>query len=188
MAPGLLAPVTQLLIGLEAGAQVVLAVTARTSPAVFTVVGQADMWLLLSGGVAFLLWFSRCRHNAEVLAPGRIAYGDGMAMGAWFIPVLMWWVPRRIALDIRRAAGPGDIALINAWWIAWLANSVGFLLYALLDLNGDPNSPLVAVLDVVAAALCIAVIRRITAAQDAAVRLGTPGALASFTSSDSTYR
>ncbi|MER5635435.1 DUF4328 domain-containing protein [Kitasatospora sp. NPDC002227] len=176
VAPGVLGLVTQLLVGLEAVAQTVLTATTGTGSSIFKMVAEVDIWLFMAAGIAFLLWFSRCRHNAELLAPGRIAYPDGMAMGAWFVPGLMWWAPRRIALDIRRAAGgPGDTVLINAWWIAWLADSLGFVLYALIDPDGNPNGPLVLVLDVVAAALCVAVISRITAAQNAAAARAAAG-------------
>ncbi|MEU2078788.1 hypothetical protein [Streptomyces sp. NPDC013489] len=48
------------------------------------------------------------RANAEVLALGSHWYPVGFAIGAWAIPLAMWWLPRRIALGIHRAGGPAS--------------------------------------------------------------------------------
>jgi hypothetical protein len=68
--------------------------------------------------MVFLSWFRRCRLNAELFAPGTHKYAPGFAVGAWFIPVAMWWIPRRIALDIRWAGSPVGAAWLlklNSW-------------------------------------------------------------------------
>ncbi|MET9617203.1 DUF4328 domain-containing protein [Kitasatospora indigofera] len=73
--------------------------------------------LFAGGVVGFLGWFRRCRLNAEILSSTTHTYGRGRAPGAWFIPVLMWWAPRRAVLDIRRAGGSaGTPWLINTRW------------------------------------------------------------------------
>jgi hypothetical protein len=53
--------------------------------------------------VFFLVWLSRCRRNAEYLFGASVAPG-GWAVVVWFIPVINWWVPRQIVLDIERAS------------------------------------------------------------------------------------
>nr|WP_277347997.1 DUF4328 domain-containing protein [Streptomyces sp. HNM0574] len=85
---------------------------------------------------AWLTWFWRVRTNAEALAPGRVRYPAGMAIGAWFIPVCCWWFPKQIINDVWRASsqdldarapspfgGPQPVTgrtLTNAWWTLWV--------------------------------------------------------------------
>ena len=54
--------------------------------------------------------------TAEVLAPGTHGYSPGFAVWGWFIPVALLWIPRRVALDVRRASGPtGGSLLVEGW-------------------------------------------------------------------------
>ncbi|MER5635434.1 DUF4328 domain-containing protein [Kitasatospora sp. NPDC002227] len=170
--PGTVGVVAQVLIGVKAVVEIVAPLVTGIGREGVDVLVRADQVLSLAAALAFVVWFGCCRTNAEVFAPGRTPYGDGMAALAWFIPVFWWWGPWRIALGIRRASGGtrGDVALINAWWIAWVARMVSLPLYRLLALYGGPNPPWFSALSAVAAALCIAVISRITAAQNAAAR------------------
>ncbi|MFB7512238.1 DUF4328 domain-containing protein [Streptomyces sp. NPDC056144] len=119
--------------------------------------------------VAFLFWFYRVRCNAEVLAPGSHKYSPAFALGAWVVPLAMWWLPRRITLDIRRAGGPPvDVWLINAWWAVWLLDGpVSVLVHYLVLRHYDYGSPMDLVLSVVDVVLAIAVVRRVTADQPA---------------------
>jgi Domain of unknown function (DUF4328) len=125
--------------------------------------------------VTFLVWFRRCRYNAQALSVGPFAYTPGWAVGAWFTPVLMWWRPRRIVLDIHRAVGHDPapdttVTLINAWWATWIAHTAGALpatstAYA----DSVVLSVVSQALYLIAAVLVILVIQRITAAQSSAV-------------------
>ncbi|MFE2263143.1 DUF4328 domain-containing protein [Streptomyces griseosporeus] len=119
--------------------------------------------------ISFLVWFHRCRCNAEVLAPGTHKYGPAFAVGAWAIPLAMWWLPRRITLDIRRAGGPPvDVWLINAWWFVWLCDGPLSVAVHLLVLHQtDYHNPVDHGIGVVSSVLAIAVIRRVTAGQPA---------------------
>ncbi|WP_371476798.1 DUF4328 domain-containing protein [Kitasatospora sp. NBC_00315] len=147
---------------------VILGTADGISPAVFAATARITIPLFLSIVVMFLCWFRRCRLNAEVLAPGKHRYAVNSTVGMWFVPVVMWWAPRRIALDIRRAGGAtGGDWVINAWWAAWLAKSVGVTAYMVVDLSGDINAPPIVLVDIVASALAILMIRQVTATQDA---------------------
>ncbi|WP_306328393.1 DUF4328 domain-containing protein [Streptomyces venezuelae] len=119
--------------------------------------------------IAFLFWFHRVRCNAEVLAPGSHKYSPAFALGAWIIPLAMWWLPRRITLDIQRLGGtPRDVWLINAWWLVWLLDgplSVAFH-YLVLG-HWDYHNPVDESIDVLCAVLAIALVRRVTAGQPA---------------------
>ncbi|MEV7560897.1 DUF4328 domain-containing protein [Streptomyces sp. NPDC089795] len=129
----------------------------------FPAVLQVSCW------IAFLVWFFRVRSNAEVLAPGSHKYPVGFAIGAWAIPLAMWWLPRRIALDVRRAGGPPrDAWLINAWWFVWLLDGPFSVAFHYLVLGHfDYRNPVDQCLNILSAILAIVVVRRITAAQPA---------------------
>ncbi|MGW6392935.1 DUF4328 domain-containing protein [Streptomyces sp. NPDC055103] len=164
---------------------------ALVAQALIATSGIADIYIMSSGGknspwlqddlvplpavlqvscwIAFLIWFHRVRCNAEVLAPGTHKYSPGFAVGAWVIPLAMWWLPRRIALDIRRAGGPPlDVWLINAWWIAFLCNGpIAVAIHHLVLDHIDFHTPMNHVFALVDSVLAIAVIRRVTAGQPA---------------------
>ena len=102
-------------------------------------------------------------------------YSPGRSLRVWFTPVVMWWAPRRAVLDIWRAGGgAGTPWLINAWWSAWLAKSVGVPLYMVIDLQGNPNDPYITTVHVGASILAILVIQQVTTSQ--APKTNTPGA------------
>ncbi|MDH6144515.1 hypothetical protein P3T35_006558 [Kitasatospora sp. GP30] len=154
---------TQVLIVMHA----VLGTADGISPTFFAETARLPIPLFLGIVVVFLCWFRRCRLNAEVFAPGTHKYPAKHAVGTWFTPGVMWWAPRRITLDVWRASGAtGSPWVINAWWAAWLAKSVGVTAYMVIDLNGNPNSPATVLVDVVASALAILMIQQVTAAQN----------------------
>ncbi|GAA1973639.1 hypothetical protein GCM10009738_58900 [Kitasatospora viridis] len=158
----MLATATQSLLALY----VALATADALSPAFFHTTARFTITPFLAVVVVFLCWFRRCRRNAEVQAPGRHRYSPNSAVGLWFVPVVMWWAPRRIALDIWRASdAPGRPWAINAWWWAWLAKSVGVTAYVVIDLDGNANSPFFALVDVLASALAVLMIQQVTTAQ-----------------------
>ncbi|GJF32473.1 hypothetical protein KNE206_51730 [Kitasatospora sp. NE20-6] len=161
----------QVLIAVQTAVQLAGAVTVGTGSKLFAQFVPISMPLFVATVVVFLFWFRRCRLNAEHFAPGTHRYSAGLAVGAWFIPVAMWWIPRRMALDVLRANSPaGGAWVINAWWAAWLAKTVGGAIAVQLGSGPYGYSPYDAAVNVVAAVLAILVIRQVTAGQDAAVR------------------
>jgi hypothetical protein len=129
---------------------------------------------LIGSIAACLLWMRRSRTNADILAPGAATYSTGWVVGAWFTPLLMWWRPRRIVLDIHRASDMEvpdltGIQLINYWWAARVGYSVSVTIIVALTGSIVRVSPVITiVLEVVyvaSAVLCIAVINRVTGAQ-----------------------
>ncbi|MFC9390673.1 DUF4328 domain-containing protein [Streptomyces venezuelae] len=160
--------------------QSLIAVQALTDVYVIATGGEDSPWLAdgmvpwpgvlqVSCWIAFLFWFHRVRCNAEVLAPGRHRYRPAFALGAWIVPLAMWWVPRRITLDIQRAGGtPRDVWLINAWWSVWLLDGPLSVAFHLLVLGRwDYHSPVDEGIAVLCAVLAIALVRRVTAGQPA---------------------
>ncbi|MFJ7780779.1 DUF4328 domain-containing protein [Streptomyces yangpuensis] len=152
--------------------------------------GLVDLYVILTGGadsplvreglawigvlqvtcwITFLFWFHRVRCNAEVLAPGSHRYAPAFAVGAWIIPLAMWWLPRRITLDIRRAGGaPRDTLLINAWWFVWLCDGpLSVAVHHLVLHHTDFHTPMDHGTGLLCSILAIAVVRRVTADQPA---------------------
>lgn len=168
-----LALAAQVLIAVETVVQLGVAVTGGPRAGFFARFAPLYTVLFVATVMVFLSWFRRCRLNAELFAPGTHKYAPGFAVGAWFIPVAMWWIPRRIALDIRWAGSPvGAAWLIDAWWVAWLAKTVGGAVAAQLGSRPYGYSIYDDVVGVVAAALAIWMVRQITAEQDAKARAG----------------
>ena len=86
--------------------------------------------------IAFLFWFSRAYRNLEPLGAGTRRFGQGWAVGSWFMPIVNIWFPKQIANDIWRASDPeaprdqtstwrnaSVPGLYLAWWLAYVAMS-----------------------------------------------------------------
>jgi hypothetical protein len=88
--------------------------------------------------VMFLFWFYRARVNAESHGwPQRRS--PGLAIWAWFVPVVNFYFPFQIMVDIWRAGLPEQARsnraiLPGIWWASLLA------VFCLLSLNG-PMGP-----------------------------------------------
>ncbi|MFI6154469.1 DUF4328 domain-containing protein [Kitasatospora sp. NPDC051170] len=187
--PRPLAIAAQILVGLQSALQIVLGFAGGTRSDTFRTLTPLSVPLFIATVAVFLSWFRLCRRNAEVFAPGTQRHSQGFAVGAWFIPLIMWWMPRRIALDIWRAGGPaagtergsGGTWLVEAWWVAWLAKTIGPSAALYFLGNGfDPYSPFGQITSAVAGVLAILFIHRLTARQHA--RATEPLAAAPFPS------
>ncbi|MGW1404883.1 DUF4328 domain-containing protein [Streptomyces sp. NPDC002403] len=83
--------------------------------------------------VVFIIWFRRVRLNAEVFDPGVQPMRPGWAVGAWFIPIANWVLPRRIASGIWTASARTGTdgsrrtvpaTVMNLWWGAWVCSQI----------------------------------------------------------------
>jgi Domain of unknown function (DUF4328) len=74
-------------------------------------VGISMLAVLVCAGV-FIAWFFRAYKNLRRLGVQNLRYGDGWAIGAWFVPFLNWVRPKNIANDIWRGSEPG----VEVWW------------------------------------------------------------------------
>lgn len=66
----------------------------------------------LVSAAVFIAWFFRAYKNLRRLGVQNLRYGDGWAIGAWFIPFFNWVRPKQIANDIWRGSEHG----VDAWW------------------------------------------------------------------------
>jgi hypothetical protein len=129
--------------------------------------------------VLFLVWLARSRRNAQELSPQASLPSRGWMIGAWFIPVVNFFVPRRFVLDIGRASsaswGPKrDTTLVNLWWIAWITHALALVVAGRVA-PGSMAFLIVAEALIIAAAVLLGlVIERITAMQSAAFGATVP--------------
>lgn len=144
----------------------------------------ATIAVVLTAAVAWMVWLWAARRNAGRLSAGPFKRSQGWAVGAWLIPFANLWLPKQVVDDTwsatARYLGAPDLpsrksTLVYFWWAA-------FVVYAILDrvvgrMDGDTLDEVLRlatweqvydVCGVVAAALGVAVIWRITRLQQAA--------------------
>ncbi|MFF7279634.1 DUF4328 domain-containing protein [Streptomyces griseorubiginosus] len=119
--------------------------------------------------VLFLVWLARSRSNAQELSPGAALPSRGWTIGAWFVPVVNLFVPRRLVLDIGRASSASwerqrGTTLVNLWWAAWVAHAVVLVVAGRAAPGSMALLVLAEALMLAAAALLGLVIERVTAA------------------------
>jgi hypothetical protein len=146
------------------------------------------LWLLawLTTGVMFLTWSWRARDNAERLCTLPHRLGRGWVIGGWLVPAF----PLIVLEDVWRTSRPGvpgigharelpKAWLVRSWWyVALVSGLVGVWLAvaqrreptieALLDVASITT--ILAILQIVAAALVTAMIRQITRWQSTPTR------------------
>lgn len=146
------------------------------------VLGGSLLGALVGAGcvISFLAWFSRSYRNLRALGAAGLEYSPGVAVGWWFVPLVNFWKPFRVAVEIWRASDPTRLksdlasragmatpALLAIWWMAWLTALVLDNLVAAPDrvtYQGEVVTlPMVvaAGFDILAAALAMAVILEI---------------------------
>lgn len=97
----------------------------------------AQLGVMLALVPLFCVWVYRCAVNARRLGGGGFTQSPGWAVGWYFVPVAMLWMPFRAMSEIWRASVPGALAggpldwgdrragaLLNAWWIAWILGNI----------------------------------------------------------------
>lgn len=99
--------------------------------------GIQSVLLLIAAGV-FIAWFFQAYKNLRRLGVQNMRFGNGWAIGSWFVPILSLFRPKQIANDIWRGSERGTEvntgwksvpvpALVHWWWGLFLAQ--GLLLY-----------------------------------------------------------
>ncbi|MBD0839273.1 DUF4328 domain-containing protein [Streptomyces sp. TRM68416] len=144
----------------------------------YAAAGIAQVVAVVPTVVLFLCWFHRARVNAEVFDPYGHRKGRGWAIGGWFVPVVNLWFPRRITADIWDASAPvgspRSHGLVNAWWAVWLCSFLVGRFAARRDRDAETAQEMhdavrwmvfSDAVDIVAAALAVAVVLRVTRMQ-----------------------
>jgi hypothetical protein len=133
-------------------------------------IGMAQGLAFLATAIVFLIWFGRGMANLALWSIPR--HSRAFAIVAWFVPILNWFVPKQAANDLWRAGEP-DVRhplVLDAWWAMWvITNLISFSMFRL----GEDRTPAefretnqheiaAGATGVVAALLCIQVVRAIT--------------------------
>ncbi|MFJ3772821.1 DUF4328 domain-containing protein [Streptomyces sp. NPDC090075] len=144
-------------------------------------VSMVFLYLMTLAIVLFLVWLARSRRTAQELSPGAALPGRGWTIGAWFVPVVNLLVPRRFLLDIGRASSASwavkrDTALVNAWWVAWIAHALVLSVASRVAPESMACLVVTEALMVAAAVLMGLVIERVTALQSAELGATAPAA------------
>ncbi|WP_258314704.1 DUF4328 domain-containing protein [Streptomyces sp. Act143] len=158
---------------------------AELADRLYSTAGIVQTVALLTTAVLFLCWFHRVRVNAEVFDPYGHGKKRGWAVWGWLVPVVNLWYPRRIALDIWNASSPWSAprphGLVNTWWTFWIvsllsgrAASTAYRKAESADEIRDAVGQLMFsdAVDVVAAALAVAVVLRLNRMQYAKALAG----------------
>jgi hypothetical protein len=160
--------------------------------------------IILGAEIVWLFWQHHATENLWARGYANLRVRPGWAVGWWFVPVASLFMPCIAMLELDRRSTPDGVPrraspIVGLWWAAWLATTlvpviglfaVGFGPFrdliervdgrtTVLDLSAVAHAAapwllIMGILQVVAAALAIAVIRRIEAAQQA--MLATPTA------------
>jgi Domain of unknown function (DUF4328) len=128
---------------------------------------------LVASAVFFLRWFHRSYTNLRAVG-GEQRYGQGWAIGAWFIPILNLFRPKQIANDIWRGSDPANpvATLLGWWWAAFLVSQFADNIAGRLAFSGNTASDIRSAdlasllgesFDLIAAILAILVVRAMTA-------------------------
>ncbi|WP_020134459.1 DUF4328 domain-containing protein [Streptomyces sp. 351MFTsu5.1] len=133
------------------------------------VVSMIFLYVMTLATVLFLVWLVRSRSAAQELSPGAPVPSRGWTIGAWFIPVVNLFVPRRLVLDIGRASSPAwerkrGTTLVNLWWAAWVAHAAVLVVAGRLAPGSMAALVVAEALMLAAAVLLGLVIERVTGA------------------------
>lgn len=122
----------------------------------------AEVLLYVIASAFFIAWTWRTYANAWALGAQGQRFGNGWAIGGWFVPILAFWRPKQIVNDAWRATDADDPAtvrevvwrerpvpfVLTGWWILFLAAAM-LNYYAHLDspdtLSGDRTATAIAV-------------------------------------------
>lgn len=94
--------------------------------------------------VFFILWFRRAYFNLHQLPWHNARYTEGWAAGSWFVPIIWFWWPYQIMVDIwkgkqnalrERLGEPQSTTIVGWWWALFLVNN--FFAYIVVFTRGQ---------------------------------------------------
>jgi hypothetical protein len=145
----------------------------------FTVIGA-----IVITAVLFIIWLFRVRANAEVISDRPHRSGRPWLVFSWVVPLVNLWWPKMMVDDIWLASDPRFVNapeskrswLVRGWWLSWV-------LYLILERvvarmqdrssdvatlqNATIGVMVVASVGILAAALAVFVVLRLSQIQDA---------------------
>lgn len=88
--------------------------------------------------IVSVIWLHRVASNTSPLS-GERRWGDGWAIGAWFIPLANWVLPYLVVKELwqhnspKSKAGREPVpALFTVWWLVWISASIVGLIFGIV--------------------------------------------------------
>jgi hypothetical protein len=152
-----------------------------------TLVGVVAIVVYIAIVVFFLRWLHLARKNLDSLGAFGAKHSPGWAIGSWFIPILNLFRPYQITQEIYRGSDPylrGSMTsgwqfglgstLIGWWWFAWIVAGIADRVSSRASRATELDKLIFAtradmfgiLMSMIAAVLCISVIRQITDRQE----------------------
>jgi hypothetical protein len=104
----------------------------------FLVIVRFIMYVLTA--IVFIMWFRRAYYNLNSLPWNNARYTEGWAAGSWFVPIIWFWWPFQIMMDIwrgtqnvlrERLGEPQPGMIVGWWWALFLLSRIyGFFIRA----------------------------------------------------------
>lgn len=126
----------------------VLVADLNRADSISVTVGVLYLCTLVAAGVAFVVWLSRARSNAELINGAAHRRSRGWLVGGWICPVVNLWFPYQVVDDVWRTSDPGTPADLHSvadlprtprvlrWWLVFLSIDLGSVW---LYLSGDED-------------------------------------------------
>jgi hypothetical protein len=85
--------------------------------------------IIILSAIFFIMWFRRAYYNLHTLPWSNARYTEGWAAGSWFVPIIWFWWPYQIMMDIwrgtqnalrERLGEPQPGAIVGWWWALYL--------------------------------------------------------------------
>jgi hypothetical protein len=146
-----------------------------------SLLAKLEVAALVIAAITFLAWFYRARKNADGFATVTHRRARAWALWGWICPGVNFWFPYQIATDTLRASDrgpesgwiPRSYVLIKLWWATFIVAGIFDRLVSAshpdnLNSFATHDGLLVAgnILTIVAAALAVQVVGRISASND----------------------
>lgn len=105
----------------------------NASDTLIIVVNVAHIVIVILTIVFFIMWFRRAYYNLQMLPWNNARHTEGWAAGSWFVPIVWWWWPYQIMMDIwkgtqyalkERLGEPRSAAIVGWWWALHIITSV----------------------------------------------------------------
>ncbi len=83
--------------------------------------------------IFFIMWFRRAYYNLHQLPWHNARYTEGWAAGSWFVPIIWFWWPYQIMVDIwkgtqnalrERLGEPQPSTIVGWWWACYLITDI----------------------------------------------------------------
>jgi len=140
--------------------------------------------LIVGSAVAWCVWQHRAHANLRAFARSGLRFTPGWAVGWWFVPIASLWKPFEAVRELWKASDPDSDTVswrsirtwpaLGWWWVCWLGSGVISAVGSAqrgtdLDdtIRGDMIVMAALALQVVAAVIAIAIVRRVVARQTA---------------------